>query len=118
MKLAPPLSFYENNSIFFTELINNVEYIANSEIKKKFESKQYYSSKSVSGDGTSCSVLQSIVLPQFKLGDFRIHEQRMETLDRLKDHVIENLEGTILPVYEQMFDLLDQNNHVRTYASR
>eukprot|EP01036_Dinobryon_divergens_P033734 gene33734-43596_t len=110
-KLAPPLSFYEDNSIFFTELINNVEYIAYSDIKKKFESKLYYSSKSASGDGRSCSVLQSIVLPEFKLGDFHIHEQRMKILDRLKDHVIEHLEGTILPVYEQMFDL-DQNNHL------
>ena len=94
-----------------------MEYIANSKFETIFASKLYYNSMNGNGDGGSCSsVLQSIVLPAFKLGNFRINEQRMEALDRLKGHVIAHLQGTFLKVYQQMFEL-DQDNNVRTSCS-
>ena len=112
-KLAPPLSYYEDKSIFFTELINNVEYIANSEFAKIFSSKSYYSpliedSADASNNGSvdnSANILDSIVIPDFKLGDWFTNQKRVEALNSLKDHVVSYIRGPFQRVFEETFEL-------------
>ena len=114
-KLAPPVSFYEDKSIFFTELINNVEYIANSEYAKIFLSKSYYSPIVKDPTDTSSNgvvdptrnILDSIIIPDFKLGDFFTNRRRVEALTSLKEHVIKYLRGPFLRVYETTFELFE-----------